>query len=63
MAANNGIFIRFPNGLGKALTLSYDDGVYEDIRLVEIMQKHGLRGTFNINGELFAEKEYIPTGE
>ena len=63
MAVNNGIFIRFPNGLEKALTLSYDDGVYEDIRLVEIMQKHGLRGTFNVNAELYADKEYIPTGE
>lgn len=63
MAANNGIFIRFPNGLAKALTLSYDDGVYEDIRLVEIMTKHGLRGTFNINAELFAEAEYVPAGE
>ena len=41
--------MRFPGGLSKALTLSYDDGVYEDIRLIEIMKKYGLRGTFNLN--------------
>ena len=29
------LYMRFPNGLGKALTLSYDDGVTEDIRLIE----------------------------
>ena len=43
--------MRFPNGRAKALTLSYDDGVFEDIRLIEIMKKHGLRGTFNLNSE------------
>ena len=52
------VFIRFPGGRAKALTLSYDDGVQEDIRLVEIMQKHGLRGTFNLNtGKYITEEE------
>ena len=36
------------DGKLKAVTLSYDDGVREDYRLIEIMRKHGLRGTFNI---------------
>ena len=35
-------YIRFPNGLRKAVTLSYDDGVETDIRLIDIMQKNGL---------------------
>lgn len=48
------IFLRYPKGLTKALTLSYDDGVEQDIRLIEIMRKHGLKGTFNINSELYA---------
>ena len=39
----------FPGKKRKVLTLSYDDGVEQDIRLVEIMKKHGLKGTFNIN--------------
>lgn len=49
--AQSNLSMRFPNGRAKALTLSYDDGVYEDIRLIEIMKKYGLRGTFNLNSE------------
>lgn len=45
----NSLFMRFPGGCPKALTLSYDDAVGEDVRLIEIMKKHGLKGTFNIN--------------
>ena len=40
--------MRFPKWKDKAMTLSYDDGAKEDILLIEIMQKYGLRGTFNI---------------
>jgi len=39
----------YPNGKLKALTLSYDDGVEQDRRLVEIMNRYGIRGTFNLN--------------
>lgn len=53
-------FLRFPNFKKKALTLSYDDGVRQDKRLISIMQKNGLKGTFNLNGGMFS-KEY--TGE
>lgn len=42
------------NGLKKALTLSFDDGVEQDIRLIELMQQNGVKGTFNINTGLFA---------
>ena len=45
--------MRYPGGKNLALTLSYDDGVEQDIRLVDIMSKHGLKGTFNINAALF----------
>lgn len=48
------IFMRFPGGRVKALTLSYDDGVDQDIRLIDIMQKYGLKGTFNLNSGLYA---------
>ena len=47
------LFMRFPEGKKKALTLSYDDGVKQDARLIEIMLKNGLKGTFNINSGLF----------
>lgn len=41
--------LRFPDFKDKAVTLSYDDGSKHDARLIEIMQKHGLKGTFNIS--------------
>lgn len=57
------IFMRFPGGKRKALTLSYDDGVEQDIRLIDIMKKHGLKGTFNINSGLYApEGKVYPEG-
>ena len=37
------------NGKKKAVTFSFDDGVTQDIRLIEILNKYGLKGTFNIN--------------
>lgn len=46
-------YIRFPGGLEKAFTMSYDDGVKADLHLLQIMQKYGLRGTFNLNSRLF----------
>lgn len=49
------VLLRFPNGRAKALTLSYDDGVVEDIRLIEIMNRHGLKGTFNLNSNVYGE--------
>ena len=50
------LFMRFPEGKVKALTLSYDDGVEQDVRLIEIMKKYGLKGTFNINSGLYASE-------
>ena len=37
------------NGKKKALTFSYDDGVTQDIRMIEILNRYGLKGTFNLN--------------
>ena len=37
------------DGKRKVLTLSYDDGVFQDERLIGIMDKYGIKGTFNIN--------------
>lgn len=41
------------NGKMKAITFSFDDGVTQDIKLIEIMNKYGLKGTFNLNSERF----------
>ena len=40
----------------KAVTFSFDDGVTQDIRLIDLMNKYNLKGTFNLNSELFAKK-------
>jgi hypothetical protein len=46
--------MRFPQGRKRALTLSYDDGVEQDARLIEILNRFGLKATFNLNSGLFA---------
>ena len=53
------IKMTFPQGKGKALTLSYDDGVEQDIRLIEIMKKNGLKGTFNLNSGLYKDPKTV----
>lgn len=43
------------NGKMKAVTFSFDDGVTQDKRLIEIFDKYGLKCTFNINSELLGK--------
>lgn len=58
------VFMRFPGGKEKALTFSYDDGVEQDIRLIEIFKKYGMRATFNLNsGQYAAEGTKYPEGQ
>ena len=38
-------------GKMKAVTFSYDDGVTQDLKLIELLNKYGLKGTFNLNSE------------
>lgn len=60
----NAMFLRFPGGKAKALTFSYDDGVEQDIRLIDIFRKHGMKATFNINGGQFSpEGKVFPEGQ
>ncbi len=56
-------FLRFPNFRKKALTLSYDDGVIYDEKLIAIMNEHGLKGTFNLNAGRFDEPHPRLLGE
>ena len=37
------------DGKLKAVTFSYDDGVTQDIRFIEMLNRYGLKGTFNLN--------------
>ena len=48
--------MRFPVFKSKAVTISYDDGVKADKKLIEIMNENGLKGTFNLNSGLFSKK-------
>ena len=54
-----GIMMRFPEGRAKVFTMSYDDGVFQDYRLVETMSKYGLKGTFNINSGLISPVDAV----
>ncbi len=40
------------SGKRKAVTLRYDDGVTQDIRLIERLNTYGLKATFNLHSEL-----------
>lgn len=51
--------MRLKDGKTKVLTLSYDDGVVQDIRLIEIMNKYGLKGTFNINTGVYLPEDSV----
>ncbi len=50
------------NGKNKAVTFSYDDGVTQDIRLIELLNKYGLKSTFNLNSELLGRPGILPYG-
>jgi len=53
----NKIYICFPEGKAKCLTMSYDDGKEEDRRLLDIFDANGLKGTFNLNAGLMLEPD------
>ena len=45
-------FLRFPDGKAKAVTFSYDDGNRSDLRLSQLFDRYGLKGTFNLNNNV-----------
>ena len=47
------------NGKKKAITFSFDDGITQDIRLVELFNKYRLKGTFNLNSGLFGGSRQV----
>ena len=54
----------FPEGKRKALTLSYDDGVEQDIRLIETLDRYGIKATFNLNSKYYeADERTYPAGQ
>lgn len=43
----------------KAVTFSYDDGVTQDVQMIELMNKYGIKGTFNLNSELLGTGMFL----
>ena len=52
----------YPYGKKKAFNVTYDDGVLQDVRFVELLHQYGLKGTFNLNSALM-ESEFEWTHE
>ena len=47
------------SGKLKAVTFSYDDGVTQDIKLIELLNKYNLKSTFNLNSMLLNKNGII----
>ena len=43
----------------KAVTFSYDDAVTQDIRFINLLNKYGLKCTFNLNSELLGKPNML----
>jgi peptidoglycan/xylan/chitin deacetylase (PgdA/CDA1 family) len=56
------IYICFPEGKHKVLTMSYDDGREEDRYLVQLFNQYGLKSTFHVNSGLTMDHR-IPLSE
>jgi peptidoglycan/xylan/chitin deacetylase (PgdA/CDA1 family) len=56
-------FMCFPGYRELAFTLSYDDGVPADSRLVDMFNRYGLKATFNLNGGTANEVGRLPIEE
>ena len=42
----------YPYGKKKAFNITYDDGIQQDVRFVESLNRYNIKGTFNLNSEL-----------
>lgn len=54
---------RFPGGVHKAITLSFDDGQIHDRRLVEKFNEYGLKGTFHLNSGTLGKEGFLTREE
>lgn len=57
------IYVCFPGGKHKVLTLSYDDGRTADRRLVAILNEYGIKGTFHLNSGLMDSGDRVRADE
>ncbi len=52
-------FNLYKDGKKRAFTMSYDDGQLHDLRLIEIFNKYGIKGTFNLNAQNVGREGYV----
>lgn len=55
--------VLWPEGKKKAFTLSYDDGTLQDGRFIEMLDRYGIKATFNLNPGVFGEPEHLVVPE
>jgi len=56
-------FDKFHGGKRKAVTMSYDDAMIHDKRLVDIFNNYGIKGTFHINSGLIGKEGHLTPDE
>lgn len=56
-------FMRFPNGKPKAVTFSYDDAPVCDKKFIEIIDKYGIKCTFNIPSAWIGLQDHLSADE
>lgn len=54
-------FLRYPGGKSKAVTFSFDDGCRQDIPMAVILDRHGIKCTFNLPGQFHLTVDEIKT--
>ena len=53
----------YKDGKHKALTMSYDDGQRHDLRLLEIFDRYGIKGTFHLNSDNLGKELFVTPEE
>ena len=61
--ACHAIFDRFCSGCRKAAVFGFDDGTAHDRRIVDILNRHGLRGTFFLNSGRLGHSGHLAADE
>ena len=57
------LYNSYPDGLNKAVTLSFDDGKQTDRDVVALINKYGMKGTFNLVPQWLDTDGYLTSAE
>ncbi len=57
------LYFTYPGFHQKALTFTYDDGRVQDRRLVDLFNRHGLKGTFNLTPSRLGQDNFVGVRE